>query len=100
MNRTSGQYLPQAASLIFVLIFLVIAGKLFHYQQALNRAKQNLDEAQQLASLGSWERDLVTGKGYWSDNHYRLFSLLPRAQAPNMEEFFLMIHAEDRRQTR
>jgi signal transduction histidine kinase len=98
--HTPGRHLPQVIGLIFVLMFIAIAGKLLHYQQALNRAKQNLDEAQQLAGLGSWERDLATGKGYWSDNHYRLFNLSPRTVAPNMEEFFMMIHEEDRQQAR
>lgn len=100
LDHASGQRLPQIASLALVLLFIAIAGKLLHYQQALSRAKQNLDEAQQLAGLGSWERDLFTGRGYWSDNHYRLFNMYPRSIAPEMEEFFLMIHAEDRQQVR
>lgn len=86
---------------IFVLLVLIgTVGKMFWYQQALSRVKQNLDEAQQLAGIGSWERDLVTGKGYWSDNHYRLFNIAPRKVAPNLEEFFLMIHSKDRQQVR
>lgn len=100
MHRTSGHNLPQVVGLTFVVLFIVIAGKLYYYQRELSRAKQNLDEAQQLAGLGSWERDLVTGKGYWSDNHYRLFRLLPRIQAPSMDEFFSMIHTEERLQAR
>lgn len=100
MYHSSSRHLPQIAVLIFVLIIIAIAGKILYYQQILNRAKQNLDEAQQLASLGSWERDLTSGKGYWSDNHYRLFHLTPRSVAPSMEEFFAMIHADDRQLAR
>lgn len=86
---------------IFVVAILIgISGKLIDYQQALTRAKQNLEEAQQLAGLGSWERDLESGKGYWSDNHYRLFGLCPGTLAPSMEEFFSMIHTEDRSKVR
>jgi nitrogen fixation/metabolism regulation signal transduction histidine kinase len=98
--RSAGQHIPHAIGTIVVLLFIVIAGKLLHYQQALNRAKQNLDEAQRLAGIGSWERDLVTGKGYWSDNYYRLFNENPRAVAPTMEDFFLMVHADDRQHVR
>lgn len=93
---SSGQHLPQLLGLCLVLLFIVTAGKLLHYQQTLNRTKQNLEEAQQLANLGSWERDLASGKGFWSDNCYRLFGLTPRAIAPSMAEFFLLIHHEDR----
>lgn len=92
----SGQRYLQALGLVFVVMFIAIAGKLLHYQQALSRAKQNLDEAQRLAGLGSWERDLATGKGYWSENCYRLFNLSPHSPVPGMEEFFSMLHADDR----
>lgn len=98
--RSSGQHIPHAIGTILVLLVIVIAGKLLHYQQALNRAKQNLDEAQRLAGIGSWERELVTGKGYWSDNYYRLFNVTPRTVAPSMEDFFLMVHADDRQHVR
>ncbi len=85
---TFEQQLSQAVSLIFVLMFVAISWKLLQSRQALNRAKQNLDEAQQLAGLGSWERSLVNGNGYWSENHYRLLNLSPRPMAPSKEEFF------------
>jgi signal transduction histidine kinase len=99
-NRHTDHHLLLLAGLAAVLAIIGIFGKLLQYQLALNRAKQNLDEAQQLARLGSWERDLESGKGFWSDNHYRLFNLNPRPLAPRMEEFYLMIHEEDRQQAR
>lgn len=98
--HSSESDIPQILSLIFVVAIIVIAGKLIQYQQVLNRAKLNLDEAQQLASLGSWERDIPTGRGYWSDNHYRLFNMQPRLVAPSLEEFFMMIHSDDREMAR
>lgn len=99
-HRDSDHHLQLLAGLAVFLLLVAVSGKLFHYHQMLNQAKHNLDEAQQLASLGSWERDLATGKGYWSDNHYRLFNLPPRTHSPDMEEFFLMIHSEERQQAR
>jgi signal transduction histidine kinase len=95
-NRHTDYEMLLLAGLAVVLVIIGAFGKLLHYQFALNRAKQSLDEAQQLAGLGSWERDLVSGKGYWSDNHYRLFNLHPCQRAPGMEEFFMMICEEDR----
>jgi hypothetical protein len=82
------------------LISIIVSGRFLHYQQSLKHAKKNLDEAQELAGIGSWERDLGNGKGYWSDNHYRLFGLQPRKTAPGMNEFFGMIHASDRERVR
>ena len=100
LYQDAGHHSLQAVGLIFVVLFIAIAGKLLHYQQELSRAKQNLDEAQQMAGLGSWERDLATGKGYWSENCYRLFNRSPRSPVPNMDEFFSMIHDDDREQMR
>ncbi|MDA8428469.1 MAG: PAS domain-containing sensor histidine kinase [Geobacteraceae bacterium] len=83
-----------------LLFFTILCGNLVYYQQSLKQAKHNLDEAQQLAALGSWERDLVSGKGYWSENHYHLFGLQPGTTAPSLDDFFAMIHADDREQVR
>lgn len=79
-----------------IVLFIILSGKLAHYQQSLKYAKNNLDEAQQLAALGSWERDLITGKGYWSENHYRLFGMQPGNRAPSLNDFFARIHPDDR----
>jgi signal transduction histidine kinase len=86
--------------LVLILFLIIFSGKLNQYQQSLKQAKNNLDEAQQLASLGSWERNLVTGKGYWSDNHYRLFSMQPGNSVPTLDEFYSLIHPDDRMQAR
>lgn len=81
-------------------LFTVITIKLMLSQQSLEHAKKNLDEAQQLAGIGSWERDLTSGNGFWSENHYRLFDLPPDSPVPDMEEFFMLIHPEDREEAR
>lgn len=94
------QQVELAIGLFFVMVVIIISGRFLHYQHSLKHAKNNLDEAQKLAALGSWERDLVTGKGYWSENHYRLFGQQPRKTAPSMDEFFRLIHAADREHAR
>ncbi len=89
---------PLQLTLALGLVILLIAfiGALVHYHYSLEQAKRNLDEAQSLALLGSWERDIPTGRGYWSDNRYRLFGLPPRSKAPDLEEFYQLVHPEDR----
>ncbi len=53
-----------------------------------------LVEAQQLASIGSWEVEGDTGVQAWSDEMYRLFELEPAGHAP--ASFVEHVHPEDR----
>ena len=95
-HRNTNHHLQLAVCTAVILVSIIIAGKILEYHLSLKRAVHNLDEAQQLANLGSWERDLVTGAGYWSKNHYRLFGMQPLKKAPSMDEFFTFIHPADR----
>jgi signal transduction histidine kinase len=94
------QHIQLAIGISLVLILITIIGVFAYYQFSLKKAMHNLDEAQQIARLGSWERDLLTGKGYWSENRYRLFGMKPQSKAPSQEEYFAMIHPDDREQVR
>ncbi len=53
-------------------------------------------QAQRLARLGYWERDLKTNKVYWSDEVYRIFGLRPMPFGETFETFLACIHPEDR----
>jgi diguanylate cyclase (GGDEF)-like protein/PAS domain S-box-containing protein len=62
----------------------------------LSEREQRLAEAQELARLGSWERDLRTNEVTWSDQHYDLLGL--ERGTPNPRDRFLaMIDFDDRR---
>ncbi|GAM08841.1 sensor histidine kinase YycG [Geobacter sp. OR-1] len=78
-----------------VLSFIALITIMLHYQAELAMAKKNLDDAQRLAEIGSWERDIRTGKGYWSEHRYRMFGLTPRATAPGLDEFYRLVHPDD-----
>ena len=43
--------------------------------EKLKQSERRLAEAQQVAHIGSWERDLRTNEVNWSDELYRLFGL-------------------------
>jgi len=45
---------------------------------SLMEKERRLSEAQRIAHLGNWDRDLVTNKLYWSDEMYRIFGLRPQ----------------------
>lgn len=93
---SSEHHFQLAFSLSLLALFIITSGLFAYYQKSLKIALKNLDEAQKIAKMGSWERDIATGEGYWSKNRYRLFGLKPRKKAPSASEFHSMLHHEDR----
>ncbi|MGS5085030.1 ATP-binding protein [Hydrogenophaga sp. A37] len=65
-------------------------------QRALARSEAGLNEAQQLAGLGSWEYDLGSGRLWWSDEVYRIFEVDPALSQPSFERFLASVHPEDK----
>lgn len=55
-----------------------------------------MKEAEHLASFGSWQIDLQTGKHQWSDEAFRIFGFQPGEFDPDHEKFFRHIHPEDK----
>jgi len=62
----------------------------------LQRSETRLATAQHIAHLGSWEWDLVTGRGYWSDEVYWLLGFNPDDFWPNFAKFLERVHPDDR----
>src|SRR5690349_59795 len=58
--------------------------------------RQQLEEAQALTHLGSWEWDVASGHIAWSDEMYRIYGLKPQERPIGFEEFMEMIHPDDR----
>lgn len=56
----------------------------------------NLNNAQKIAHLGSWELDRLTGQMTWSDEVFRIFEIDPSQVTPCYEAFQAAIHPEDR----
>lgn len=59
-------------------------------------ARRQLEEAQRLARIGSWEWDIPNGTVWWSDELYRIYGLEPGAIEPSYEEFLNYVHPDDR----
>ena len=62
----------------------------------LRKSECSLAEAQQLAQLGSWELDLLTGELSWSDEVFRIFERDPDRFGASYSAFLESIHPEDR----
>jgi PAS domain S-box-containing protein len=64
---------------------------------ALQRSEAHLAEAQRLSHIGSWARDMATGRQiHSSDEHSRLFGFDPQRDRPSADDFRQRIHPEDR----
>jgi two-component system cell cycle sensor histidine kinase/response regulator CckA len=55
-----------------------------------------LNEAQQLARIGSWDWDLVSNVSWLSDETYRILGVTPEEQSLDFKENAKFIHPDDR----
>lgn len=61
----------------------------------LQLSERRLKEAQRIAHLGSWSRNLQTDEIEWSDELYRILGLEPGSVAPTYDNFYDAIHPDD-----
>jgi|GEM_PF-1351809 len=62
----------------------------------LRDSEARLEEAQRIAHLGYWDRDVDTDHITWSDEAYRIFGLPPQERPITLSELQERIHPEDR----
>ncbi len=60
------------------------------------RYQSQLDQAQRIARLGSWEYDVAENRLLWSDETYRIFGLKREDFRESYEAFLATVHPEDR----
>jgi len=65
-------------------------------EKLLAEKDERLVRAQELASLGSWDLDIVNDHLSWSDETYRIFGLEPQEFEATYEAFMEAIHPDDR----
>ena len=72
-------------------------------ENAAHEARRNLEIAQQIARMGSWNYEFSapgqwTGAlGFWSDQTYRILGLEPGALVPSRAAWFECVHPDDRK---
>ena len=62
----------------------------------LRRSRENLARAHQVAGIGSFERDLVTGKLEWSDEFLKIWGVAQRPSHGTAELLLSLVHPDDR----
>ncbi len=65
-------------------------------EQRIRESERRLAEAETLARIGSYERDVATGEIIASAQFYRLFGMDPGGPAMTYDRFLEMVHPQDR----
>jgi PAS domain S-box-containing protein len=76
--------------------FALMTARLKETLDGLRWSEAKLEEAQRVAHVGYWERDLDTNRINWSDETYRIYGLTPGESAVTPAEMLTRIHPEDR----
>jgi PAS domain S-box-containing protein len=64
--------------------------------RSLQHSEAKLEEAQRIAHVGHWERDLDTDLIAWSNETYCIYGLTPRKHIPGLSQLANLLHPEDR----
>ncbi|MBT6442044.1 MAG: PAS domain S-box protein, partial [Alphaproteobacteria bacterium] len=65
-------------------------------ETALKKSEARLREAQRVALLAKWDRDLVDDTLTVSDNLYDIFGVTPETFSPSLASLLSLVHPEDR----
>jgi PAS domain S-box-containing protein len=65
-------------------------------EEELRKREAQLQDAQSLAHLGSWEWDLVSGEINWSDESYRIWGVKKGEFVPSYDSVKALVHPVDR----
>ena len=62
---------------------------------SLKESERSLAEAQKMAHIGNWYRDIKTNEIHWSDEVYRIFGFKPQEVGVNYDLFLSRVHPDD-----
>jgi PAS domain S-box-containing protein len=66
----------------------------------IRQSEKQLNHAQELAHMGSWDHNDVTGEINWSLHFFSILGLDPTLDRPSMDLFFSTVHPDDREMVR
>jgi PAS domain S-box-containing protein len=79
-----------------LLALAAVIQERFRAEESARRNEERLAMAMTAARMGNWEWDIEANTATWSDETKRMFGLSPNDPESSTEEFFSMIHPEDR----
>lgn len=62
----------------------------------LLKVKENLELAQQVANIGSWEYYIVEDQAYWSNQTFEIYGIKSNSFVPTYKKLVAFVHPEDR----
>ncbi len=65
-------------------------------EEELYDSQRSLEQAQQIARMGSWEKNLFSNKVLWSKETYRILGLNASPETASFETMLQRIHPDDR----
>ena len=65
-------------------------------EEELRQSRERLTLALESSRAGIWDRNVVENRSKWDDYHHLLFGLAPGSYSGNPNDFFSMIHPDDR----
>lgn len=70
--------------------------ELMQKEEALRQSEENLNYAQEIGNMGSWEHNLNTNEMTCSDNYFRQLGLQPDEHKDDLYTYFLsLVHPDD-----
>ena len=99
-SGSEGFSLPEMSLLRSLARVLATVLDALRLRDAAARSERQLAEAQRVARLGSFEWDLLTLHGSWSDGLYRMLGLQDERPDPELGLFFSFVHPDDQRAVR
>lgn len=79
-----------------MLITVIDITEIKEQQKELIYKQLLLEDAQKLANIGYWERNLITNEFIWSDNVYSILELEKGVEKPSYKIFFKLLYDDDR----
>src|SRR6202011_521036 len=65
-----------------------------HERESAEAQLRQIDRAQEMAGVGSWELDIASGRYTWSRQHYRIHGL-PLDFQPTLGNLMSSLHTDD-----
>jgi PAS domain S-box-containing protein len=76
------------------MAFSIFGGRRKRAEEETERIRYNLEIAQQIGSVGSWESD-IKGNLWWSHQTFEIFGVPPQNKV-RIQDFYDLVHPEDR----